>query len=376
MDSIREISQKYYQEKIKRVKSGAQIIDLSMINPDLEPPRDLLDKLVEFTLKSNYSRYAVSRGIKPLREAFVNKYKSFNVKIKAEENICVSQGSKNGLLSILLSLGKEGQKVLIPKPYYPTFIYAANAAKLNLDYYDLADTEEEIISNIKKKIEESDIKFLILNFPNNPTGISVTKNFYDNLLSQINKKDLIVINDFAYAELDYINKLSSSLLEQDNIENLIEIFTLSKSYSVPGWRVAGVVGDSNLIKKIARYKTLVDYGIFLPIQMAGAFALNSESDLCQTYRDTYSRRASYVVEKLKEFGFEAKVPSAGCCVWAKLPKELDMTSYEFCIKLLKEHSIALQPGELYGDTSGSFRIALITNQGNLFKVISSIESIL
>mgnify|MGYP001237798502 CR=1 FL=1 len=381
MDFCQDLAKNYYQKKLEKLKQGVKVLDLSMINPDFDPPRAALDKLVEFTLKPNYSRYAVAKGIRPLREAFCNKYQSFKVELDAEKNVCVTSGSKNAFLSILLSLANSNDEILLPLPNYPAFFNSAKVANLKISYYQITDCEEKILDNIILALKKTKIRFLVLNFPNNPTGKTVKEDFYKNLIlridDEIDNKDLVIVNDFAYGEMEYDREFSTSLFSaKSDKTNLLEIYTLSKAYSVPGWRIASIVGDEKLIKKIAEYKSLVDYGTYLPLQMAGAYLLNSNNKYPTGYKNLYLERARTLSRSLYEIGFECSTIKAGCCIWTKLPDYYDLNAYDFCLKLLEDYGIAIQFGDVYGDIKSRFlRIALIVNEAELYRLINAIKEL-
>ena len=371
----------YYQQpfseaKLQIINSGQELMDLSMINPDLEPDREILDKLVEFSLKSHSSRYAVSRGIRPLREAICRKYsKAFGVQLSAEQEVCVVQGAKDGLLSAFSSLLKPGDRVLLPKPCYPGHLAAAELAHLKCDFYSVSEDSELMLSQLLQKVKDYSPQMLILNFPNNPTGISVPDGFYRKLVEQIDPQT-IIINDFVYGEMNFDNLPASSLLSVgESKRNLLEIFSLSKSHSLAGWRVGAIAGDANLIKVISRYKSHVDYGLFLPIQFATAAALTSTKNFVAANTEIYSQRAALLQKELVRGGFKVSKSTGGCSLWVKLPDTVRGYALDFCLTFLIKEKIAISPGEFFElHPSRHFRIALVAGDLKLIQMAEKIRS--
>lgn len=345
------------------LQTGQELFDFSMINPDLAPAREIVDKLVQASLKSYHHRYGVSRGIKKLREGFSEKYKRiFDVVIDPATNVCVTQGCKDAVLQLLRVICKPKDTVLIINPTYPAYLYAINYLNLETVRVSLEENEEDTLQGIKAALKGNRIKAILLNFPHNPSGQLVTKKFWSDLYSLTTERNITIINDFTYGEMLYSNKPGTSLLHSSEdskgvipkFHNLIEIYSISKSYSVPGWRIAAIVGDTEIVKQVSQLKSKIDYGIFLPIQIAAAHALSIDS-IPHDITDIYKHRAKVLAESLSSLGWRAQLPLAGASLWVKIPDKLlsafnNSTSSGYAIseQLLSKASVYALPGEYFG----------------------------
>jgi alanine-synthesizing transaminase len=348
------------------VSTGARLIDLSMINPDTPPPRFCLDKLSEFLLKPENHRYSVARGIRKLRTAFADKYKSrFGVDLCPEKNVCISAGTKDALVHTLRAIAQAGDKVLIPSPTYPLYQSAVKLNSLNACFFQIDADEDETLSNLISAIEQHQPKVLILNFPNNPTGLVVGKSFYEKAFPIISDYDVFVINDFVYGELTFNPNLleSVSMLScPQYMDQAVEIYSMSKAYSIPGWRIGAVLGNEEIVRRVADLKTHTDYGNFLPLQHAAASALSLTSDLVSPQLNSYKNRCELLQETLNKLGFKVSTPKAGACIWAELPScyANDNASISFAIECLQKFNLLITPGEIFGaDYSRFIRLAAV-----------------
>lgn len=362
--------------KTDAIKRGLRVFDLSMINPDLPPARSLLDRLLEATNRPANHRYAVARGIRKLREAFAIKYSSkFRSNLDPETEVCVTMGAKDALTNLLWCLSQAGDRIIVGKPTYPAFLAALKLARVEPIFFEIDRYEDRMVSQIATLIKEHKPNGLLLNFPNNPTGISVSSEFYRDLIAVTSGEDLFVINDFVYGELGWEESKPASLFSVDQARhNMVEIYSMSKAYNIPGWRVAAVVGAPQICHLLARLKAHVDYGLFLPLQLAAAGALVSQYDLAATVADHYQERAKVVAQGLKRLGWEIHEPSAGASIWAKLPYNLKkLNSIDFCCGLVRQCGICLLPGELFGPDYQSYvRVALVLPEEDLRQVITQI----
>ena len=338
------------QEKACQVERGREIIDLSMINPDLAPPRLLLDRLIEASMKPYNHRYAVARGIRKLREAFAQKYaRRFSVQLDAESQICVTMGTKDALFNVLRCLTKPGASVILGTPTYPVHAAAARLAHLECCYFAIEADPLAMVRNISRLATESGARVVLLNFPNNPTGQVVGAEFYKALSEVAIRLGLFVLNDFVYGEMGLKTQAISMLALSGAANWGAETYSLSKAYNVPGWRVGALLGNARVVSQLAELKSLVDYGVFLPIQIAAAAALQSQEDLVAPTVANYNLRLSLLLRGLTRLGWELNAPQAGCSVWAKLPsahRALGATG--FCQRLLREHAVVALPGEIFG----------------------------
>lgn len=335
------------KEEIAR--QGGDLLDLSMINPDLPPPRVMIDKLVEASLKPFNHRYAVSRGVRKLREAFAGKYRHrFGVTLDTDSEVCVTMGTKDAILDALTSLASPGQTVVLPAPTYPAHLSAVLLAGLKPEFYPLSADHDQMLAHIEGAFRRSRAKILLVNFPNNPTGMVVQSSFYEKLASIVRTFDAYVINDFVYGEMVF-DGASASLLSCAALrERGAETYSLSKAYSVPGWRVAALCGEARLIRQVTRLKAHVDYGIFLPIQSAASHALLLKEDLVKPLLSQYNNRCNILAVGLRRLGWKVDAPRAGACVWAEVPEYISGRSMEISERLIRELGVLAMPGELFG----------------------------
>ncbi len=367
------------RRKLKRLSMGASVIDASMINPDLHPPALALDKLTEAIVKPQNHRYAVSRGVRRLREAFAGKYRSaFGVMLDPEREVCVSLGTKDAIsiaLNIISAKGSSsaggGRRLLAGAPCYPMYRSAAKLAGMELSFFRIDRDEEITLESIRSELEKETAAAVLLNFPNNPTGAAAGPGFYRKL-ADIVPPDTIIINDFVYGEMHFRSRYAPSLLAEPSLAGrAVETYSLSKAYSVPGWRIGAISGASGIIQAVARLKSYVDYGAFLPLQMASTSLLNSSQDLVQNARNHYQARARLLVDGLKRMEWEAVLPEAGACVWARLPeKGRKHGSMKFAGDLLEQRDVVVMPGVLFGEDFDEYaRFALVNSEERLQELL-------
>jgi alanine-synthesizing transaminase len=370
--------------KRHKIISGHDLIDLSMINPDLVPSRIIIDKLNEFTLKPDQHKYAVSRGIRKLRLAFQNKYSSnFHVTLDEEKEICAVAGTKEGLHYILNSLsGGSFESILVGTPTYPIYMSAIKLARLNPCFFEISSDEDKMFDNILESLNLSGAKILLLNFPNNPTGVSVTAEFWLKLAKATFELGVTIVNDFVYGEMGYEVNPVSALVGRGENPSILEIYSLSKAYSIPGWRIGAVCGDQKILQDITRLKSHSDYGSFLPIQNAASFALLNSKEIVHSIVGQYKRRMRVIVEGLNNLGWQLRASSAGPYIWAKLPNSIVSRFHDgnvglnFARYLLDTHGIVVTPGILYGQGYNDWiRIALVVPEEKLHEVVNRISSL-
>lgn len=361
------IVEELQSERLRLIETGHQVLDLSMINPDIAPPRAILDRLIESAMKPANHRYPVSRGIRKLREAFADKYqRAFGVNLDPQRNVCVSMGGKDGMLQSLRLIVSQGDRVLVPSPTYPSYLGFASLLGASPIFYEVSSDESEMLRDIVESVRKFKPRAVILNFPHNPTGICVHQEFYDRLIEETRGLDVFLLNDFVYGELIYDRSAgAASLLRSGAGSGTAEIYSLSKAYSVPGWRVGSVAGDSNLIQALGRLKSVVDYGVFLPIQYAASFALQSQDDPAAAAAAQYEERGRFLASALKRKGWKASAPKAGASVWARLP-DSGVNGAEFCQTLLRDKGVLALPGSVFGEKYGDFvRFALVAPRERL-----------
>lgn len=363
-----------YEARGRRIQEGKQVIDLSMINPDIPPSTALIDWLHEFSIKQQNHRYSVSRGIRKLREAFATKYRQkFNISLNPETEVCVSSGTKDALFHVLTRLASPGDVVLVGRPTYPAYEIAAQLARLHTAYFPLLSDESQMLEGISQALEITRAKIIVLNFPNNPTGISVSKEFFIKVAELAQRWNTFVINDFVYGEMGFHATPSSLLSVRGEYENLLEIYSMSKAYSIPGWRVGAVLGASDVVSEVARVKSLSDYGLFIPFQMAAAVALTTSRDIVRPLISRYERRIEMVTQGLSEHGWKCAKPSGGVALWIPLPEYMQgVSSIKFALELLNSHGVMVSPGVQFGDAYDQYiRLAPVTAEEKLSEVVES-----
>jgi len=370
------VADEIHQLKQTLIKSGRKIYDLSMINPDILPPRVLMDRLSEATINPKNHKYSVARGIKKCREAFSDKYKKkFSVEVDAETEICVTLGSKDGVSNLFQIFPPNGRYALLPSPTYPAHKATAELAGYKCTYFHLGD-EDSMINSISESLKKYPIRIILLNFPSNPTGQVVSSSFYRKLSKIIDGTDIIIFNDFVYGEMCFDNKPAFSLLSETSLrDKSVEIYSLSKAYNIPGWRIGAVLGAKNIVEKVSRVKGLVDYGIFLPIQVASSYALTTSEDLVSPTVSIYKRRAKIMIEGLKNLGWEVVESKSAASLWVK-PVIKESNTTEWVTSLLLEHGISVLPGEIFGDEWNQWaRIALVSDEEVLTSVLETFKNI-
>lgn len=382
------------EERLSLVQQGKRVFDLSMINPDIAPPRFLVDRLVEASTKSSNHRYGAARGIRRLREAFAAKYESvFGVALHPEREICVTSGTKDAFQMSLrvISDGLEGERkqALVGRPTYPAHLYAFQDLGIDYDFFELSGDVELLLGRIEERLNSRSYGVLVLNFPNNPTGLCLGAADVLRIVTLAERFGVYVINDFVYGEMVFGGQAAPSILATGRSNGaaagmLLETYSLSKAYSVPGWRVGALLGSAAIVERVSQLKSRADYGLFLPIQLASALALTSREALVGPIVDTYHRRAKFLVKALLELGFEVSMPSAGCSVWAKSPKDQGLVesaasspATNFVRSLLREKGLLLLPGTLFGVEYHEYvRFALVRPDEDLRSVVGVIAEFL
>lgn len=357
------------------VLRGEDITDLSMINPDILPSSFVVDKLHEFTIKPFNHRYGVSRGVRKLREAFSEKFeKTFDVRVDPEREVCAASGTKDGIIHVLHTVTEPGDAVLMGIPTYPMYLSAAKLARTIPVFFEMDPNEELMLGNIERALDATGARVILLNFPNNPTGVTVSGAFLQALAEVTVQRSVKVINDFVYGEMGYRSAAPSLLTIRGTNPNVVETYSLSKAYSVPGWRCGAVLGSEKIVRDVARLKSHSDYGTFLPIQFAAAAILTAKQDLVSPIVGQYSRRAETLVAGLRKLGWECALPQGGASVWVPLPHELaGRGSIAVCKELLERFKVLLTPGALYGrECDGYLRFALVHSEERLQEVFQCI----
>jgi alanine-synthesizing transaminase len=366
---------------IEARKRGEDIIDLGMGNPDLATPKHIVAKLVEAARNPRNHRYSVSRGIHKLRVAIANWYKrKYDVDIDYNEEVVVTMGAKEGIGHLVLATISQGEIVFVPTPAYPIHPYSVVIAGGDLRTVPLLPKEEFFDRlNIAAKTTWPRPRMLIISFPNNPTTEVVDLGFFEKIVAFAKEHDLMIIHDLAYADLVFDGYLAPSFLQAKGAKDVgVEFYSLSKSYSMPGWRVGFAVGNPKMINALARIKSYLDYGMFQPIQIASIIALNDGDADVQVINEIYRKRRDALCDGLNRSGWIVEKPKGTMFVWAKIPEEFSsMDSIEFSKTILKEAKVAISPGIGFGECGeGYVRFALIENEHRIKQAAKGIKTFL
>jgi len=369
------------QIKMDARHAGEDIVDLGMGNPDLGTPQHIVDKLTEAAQKPHNHRYSASMGIRKLRMAIADWYKRrYDVDIDPENEAIVTIGAKEGISHLMLVATGPGDVVLSPNPTYPIHPYASIISGADVRYVPLGpDTDffENLITTTKQCWPKP--KMLILCFPHNPTTETVDLAFFEKVVAFAKEHDILVIHDFAYADIVFDGYKPPSFLQAKGAKDVgVEFFSLSKSYSMAGWRVGFCVGNAETVGALRRIKSYLDYGIFQPIQIASIIALNGPQECVSEICETYKTRRDALVNGLHRAGWEITPPKATMFVWAKIPEQyIDMGSVEFSKMLIREAKVAVSPGIGFGEYGDEYvRFALIENNMRINQAVRGIKKIL
>ena len=364
--------------KAKERSLGEDIIDFGMGNPDTPTPQHIVEKLCETIQDSKTHRYSVSRGIIGLRRAQSNYYKRrFNVDVDPETEIVVTLGSKEGLANLASAITSNGDHVVVPNPSYPIHPYGFIIAGATVQSID-SKPDELFIKNLYNILStpNNKVKVLVLNYPNNPSTEMASLDFYREIVDICKKFGVYILSDIAYAEIYFEDNVPPSILEVPTAKDIaVEFSSLSKTYSMPGWRVGFAVGNKKLIEALTKIKSYLDYGAFTPVQVAAIAALNGPQDCVEDIRSIYLKRRNILVEGFTRIGWKMDHPKSTMFVWAPLPKKfLNMGSLEFSKLLLKNGKVAVAPGIGFGiNGEGFVRIGLVENENRIRQAIKNVK---
>jgi len=374
--------------KARLRKEGEDIIDFGMGNPDLPPAPHIIEKLCESAKKKTTHRYSMSQGIPRLRKAIADFYKKrYDVDLDPEKEVIMTIGSKEGLAHLMLAMLEPGDIAMVPSPRYPIHYYApviAGASVLTVPLPfegDDSQKQEQFLKNIYETYEDSypEAKVLILNFPNNPTTMTVDIEFFKEIVNFAKKKKLWIVHDLAYGDLCYDGYKAPSILQVEGAKDIaVETYSLTKGFSMAGWRVGFVLGNETLVYNLKRIKSYLDYGMFTPIQVASIIALEGDYSVVEKARDTYSKRLDILVDGLNKAGWNVQKPKATMFLWAKIPEKFQhMGSVEFSKFLLTEGKVAVAPGIGFGEHGeGYVRFAVVENEKRVRQAVSNIKKLM
>lgn len=367
--------------KMEARRAGEDIIDLGMGNPDLGTPDHIVAKLTEAAQKPHNHRYSASAGIRKLRMAIADWYgRRHNVDIDPEREAIATIGVKEGLSHLILVTIRPGDVVFTPDPTYPIHPYSAIISGGDVRGIPVGPGQD-FFDNLLQATRQTwpKPKVLILCYPHNPTTEVVDLDFFQKVVDWAKEHDVMVIHDFAYADLVFDGYKAPSFLQAPGAKDVgVEFFSLSKSYSMPGWRVGFCVGNPEIIHALRRIKSYLDYGIFQPIQIASIIALNGNQECVGEIVGTYRERRDALIRGLDRIGWHIPSPSATMFVWAQIPEPFrHMGSVEFSKFLIKEAQVAVAPGLGFGAYGDDYvRFALIENQMRINQAVRGIRKVM
>ena len=361
--------------------AGEDIIDLGMGNPDGAPAPHVIEKLCEVARDPNAHGYSASSGIKGLKKAQAGYYlRRFGVELDPDKEVVVTLGSKEGLANLAQAITAPGDVVLAPNPSYPIHTFGfiiAGAAIRSIPAAPGDDFFERLHRAVRYSVPRP--KVLVVGYPSNPTAYVADLAFYERLVAFAREHELIVISDLAYAEIYFGDTPTPSILQVEGAKEVaVEFTSMSKTYSMAGWRIGFAVGNARLIEALARVKSYLDYGAFTPVQAAAVAALNGPQDIVAANRALYRKRRDVLVESFGRAGWPIPVPQASMFAWAPIPERFhNLGSMEFAKKLLTEAHVAVAPGVGFGEEGEGFvRIALVENEQRLRQAARGVKKML
>jgi len=362
-------------------RAGVDIIDLGFGNPDIPSPPVVVDKLIEAARNPKNHRYSASRGIPNLRKAVADRYhRRFGVTLDPESEIISTIGAKEGLSHLMWALVQPGDVALVPEPSYPIHIYAAVLSGADVRRVHLS-TGDDFFERLTEAYHDSwpRPRVIVTSFPHNPTTAIVGIDFFERLVAFAKANDTMLVHDFAYADIAYDEYEPPSLLQVPGAKDVgVELYTLSKSHSMAGWRVGFVVGNAEMVAALGKLKSYLDYGTFQPIQIASIIALNECDDYVPEVVGIYKRRRDILVDGLNRLGWEVDKPKATMFVWAPIPEPYrHMDSLSFALFLLDKAKVAVSPGIGFGPSGeGYVRFALVENDQRTAQAVRGIRTAL
>jgi alanine-synthesizing transaminase len=376
----------YVFEQVNKLKAAARargedIIDFGMGNPDLPTPEHIVEKLVETVSKPRTNRYSASRGIPGLRRAQAAYYaRRFGVKLNPDTQVVATLGSKEGFANMAQAIAAPGDVILVPNPTYPIHEFGFIISGASIRHLP-ASVDSDFLVSVDKAVRHSVPRplALVLSYPSNPTALMASLDFYREVVDYARRNNLIVLSDLAYAEIYFDGNPPPSILQVPGaVEVAVEFTSLSKTYSMPGWRMGFCVGNERLVAALARVKSYLDYGAYTPVQVAAAAALNGPQDCVDDMRETYKRRRDCLVESLSRAGWQIPSPPGTMFAWVPLPKGMEqLGSLEFSKLLLEKAGVAVSPGVGFGENGEGFvRIALVENEHRIRQAARAIKKFL
>jgi alanine-synthesizing transaminase len=362
-------------------RAGIDIIDLGFGNPDIPSPPAVVDKLVEAARSGKNHRYSASRGLPNLRKAVADRYRrQYGVELDPETEVINTIGAKEGLSHLMWALVQPGDVALVPEPSYPIHIYAAVLSGAEVQRVHLS-TGFDFFERLTEAYHNSwpRPRVIVTSFPHNPTTATVDIDFFERLVAFAQENDTMLVHDFAYADIAYDGYVPPSLLQVPGAKDVgVELYTLSKSHSMAGWRVGFAVGNPEMVGALGKLKSYLDYGTFQPIQIASIIALNECDDYVSGVLDVYERRRDVLVDGLNRIGWHVEKPKSTMFVWAPIPEPYrHMDSLTFALHLLDRGQVAVSPGIGFGPSGdGHIRFALVENDQRTAQAVRGIRKAL
>jgi alanine-synthesizing transaminase len=374
--------------KMSERRAGADVIDFSMGNPDGDTPEHIREKLIESAQKTKTHGYSDSKGIIKLRTAICDWYKRrYDVDLDPVTEAVATMGSKEGYAHLAYAITNPGDVIVVPDPTYPIHSYGfvlagGNVQKMELPFdEDYNVDEDQFFVNLETAFKDSFVKpkYVVVNFPHNPSSATVTPEFYTRLVALAKRERFYIISDIAYGDITFRDYKTPSIMSVPGAKDVaVESFTLSKSYNMAGWRVGFFVGNKKLIGALQKIKSWLDYGMFTPIQVAATIALNGDQSCVEEIVSKYDKRQDVLIEAFNRAGWPVKHNRASMFVWAKIPEcAAHLGSLEFSKRLLVEAQVAVSPGIGFGEYGeGYVRIALIENENRIRQAAKNIKRFL
>jgi alanine-synthesizing transaminase len=367
--------------KAQARRAGEDVIDLGMGNPDIPTPEPVVEKMKEAVDNPRNHRYSASRGIPKLRAAICDLYeRGWGVELDPETEAVATIGAKEGLSHLAWVMLEPGDSILVPEPTYPIHTYAMILAGATLTTVELS-LGSDFFADLVKAYEHSNPKprAVLCSFPHNPTTAVVDLSFFEQLVEFARSRGVMVVHDLAYADLVFDEERAPSFMQAKGAKDVgVEFFSMSKSYSMPGWRLAFAVGNQEMIGALTKLKSYLDYGVFQPIQIAGIIALNECTQVPKEIREIYRTRRDALCDGLERIGWDMERPPATMFAWAPIPEPFqEMGSLEFAKYLVKEARVAVSPGIGFGQAGdGYVRFALVENEQRIRQAVRGLGKVL
>ena len=366
--------------KSKMRRAGEDIIDLGMGNPDLPTPKHIVEKLIEAARNPRNHRYSLSRGIPKLRLAICNWYKrKYGVTLDPDTEAIATIGAKEGISHLVLATMGPGDLALVPRPTYPLHNYSVIIAGADVRSISLTSGEGDFLDRVERAMKTlwPRPKMMIISFPHNPTTEVVELDFFRRVVAFAKEHGILVVHDLAYADLVFDGYKAPSILQVPGAKDVaVELYSMSKGYSMPGWRVGFVVGNKRMVGALTRIKSYLDYGMFQAIQIAATVALNGPNRVVDEAVEVYRKRRDCLVDGFARIGWEFEKPKGTMFVWAPLPEPFRaMGSLEFSKHLLTHAKVAVSPGIGFGEHGEGFvRFALVENEHRIRQAIRGVKT--